>query len=185
MANRFSVPSRFRQVEVKPRTFQKTCKCRETPEIDLFASRITATTLLRLMKTGPLQLREKCFPNSLDQLKRICLSPILSYRSGIKKKIQLDQAALIVVTPGWQTGSRYPHVLQMSIKNPLLLLNVPNLLIGLNKQKHQLIEKRNLHLLAWTVSGKNYLQKIIRRLRNPYYKCQKTRDSLSLRIDLA
>ena len=72
--------------KLNPRIFQKTCKCRETPEIDLFASRITAITLIRLMKTGPLQLREKCFPNSLDQVKRICPSAILSYKSGIKKR---------------------------------------------------------------------------------------------------
>ena len=76
----------------------------------------------------------------------------------------MDQATLIVVTPGWQTQSWYPHLLQMSIKNPLLLPSIPNLLIGTNKQNHKLIEKKNLQLLAWTVSGKSYLQK-------DYQKC--------------
>ena len=47
----------------------------------------------------------------------------------------------------------------MSIKNPLLFPNVPNILIGPNKQNHQLTEKQDLQLLAWTVSGKSYLQK--------------------------
>ena len=47
----------------------------------------------------------------------------------------------------------------MSIKNPLLLPSVPDLLIEPNKQNHQLIENQNLQLLAWTVSGKSYLQK--------------------------
>ena len=48
---------------------------------------------------------------------------------------------------------------QMSIKNPLLLSSISNLLIGPNKKNNQLIEKQNLQLLAWTVSGKHYLQK--------------------------
>ena len=44
----------------------------------------------------------------------------------------------------------------MSIKNPLLLPSIPNLLIGPNNQNK---EKQNLQLLAWTVLGKSYLQK--------------------------
>ena len=46
----------------------------------------------------------------------------------------------------------------MSIKNPLLLPSVSDLLIGPNKHHYQLIEKKNLQLLAWTVSGKSCLQ---------------------------
>ena len=45
---------------------------------------------------------------------------------------------MIVVTSGWQTQSWYPQLREMSIKNPLLLPSVPNLLIGPNKQSHQL-----------------------------------------------
>ena len=38
-------------------------------------------------------------------------------------------------------------------KESLLLPNVSNLLIGPSKQNHKLIEKQNLQLLTWTVSG--------------------------------
>ena len=37
------------------------------------------------MEIGPLQPRERCLPNILDQQKEIYLSPILSNRSGLKK----------------------------------------------------------------------------------------------------
>ena len=36
---------------------------------------------------------------------------------------------------------------------------VPDLLQGPNKELHPLVTKGNLHLLAWIVSGKGYLQR--------------------------
>ena len=66
------------------------------------------------MEAGPLQPKERCFPNFLDQQKGICLFPFcLIVR--VLNKIQLKQVTLIVVTSGWQTQSWYPHFLQMSI----------------------------------------------------------------------
>ena len=37
------------------------------------------------MEIGPLHPRERCLPNILDQQKEICLCPILSNRSGLRK----------------------------------------------------------------------------------------------------
>ena len=48
-------------------------------------SNFTPITHLHLMETGPLQPRERCLPNFLDQQKGICFSPILSNRSGLRK----------------------------------------------------------------------------------------------------
>ena len=88
-------------------------------------SNLTPITHLHLVEAGPLQPRKRWFPNILDQQKGICLSPVLSDRSNLKK-IQLDQVTLIAVTSGWQTQSWYPRLLHMSIKNPLLLPSTPN-----------------------------------------------------------
>ena len=48
-------------------------------------SNLTSITHLHLMEIGPLQPRERCLPNILDQQKGICLCPILSNRSGLRK----------------------------------------------------------------------------------------------------
>ena len=105
--------------------FQKIC-----------SSNLTPITHFHLMETKRINKKGNAF------LQFCLLGPVL-------KKIQLDQARLIVVAPGWKTQTSYHHLLQMSIKNPLLLPSTPN----------QLIEKQNLQLLAWAVLRKSYLQK--------------------------
>ena len=121
-------------------------------------SHLTSITHLHLIEIGPLQPRERCLPNFLKQQNGYAFPPFCLI-GRVLKKVQLDQATLIVVTPEWQTQSWYPQLLQMSIKNLLLLPSISNLSIGPNKQNHQLIEKQNLQLLAWTILGKSYLQK--------------------------
>ena len=44
-------------------------------------------------------------------------------------------------------------------ENSFLLPKIQNLLISPNQENHVLVENGSLQLLAWTVSGKSYLQK--------------------------
>ena len=83
--------------------------------------------------------------------------PKFSLTGRVLHKILIDQAILILITPAWQTQSWYPQLLRLSIL--LILLKVPDLLKGPNKELHPLITKGNLQLLAWIVSGKGYFQK--------------------------
>lgn len=46
----------------------------------------------------------------------------------------------------------------MSVKNSTLILQVEDLLMGSEIEKHPLIEKEQLKFLAWEISGKIYLQ---------------------------
>ena len=75
-----------KRVKVKcqniPKDFQTQRKIGERSFCFLYLIPITH---LYLMETGPLQPREGCLPNFLDQRKCICLSPILSNKSGLKK----------------------------------------------------------------------------------------------------
>ena len=82
--------------------------------------------------------------------------PALFLIGRVLKKVAVDQAILILVTPMWQAQSWYPQLLQMAVKN-LLLPKSPNLLIGTNLENHVLVEKGSLQLLPWTGSGKIYL----------------------------
>ena len=67
---------------------------------------------------------------------------------------------LLLITLAWQTQSCYLLLLQITVRIPLLLPKTQNLLIGPNREKDSLIEQGNLQLLVWTVSGKDYLQKV-------------------------
>ena len=115
------------------RTFQKICKFRGTPEIDLFPSWIShqLPTYISGKLDAYSQGRDP-FQISWTNKKGYAF-PQFCLIGRVLKKIQLDQATLIVVTTGWQTQSWYPLLLQMSIKNPLLLPSIPDLLIGPNK----------------------------------------------------
>ena len=67
---------------------------------------------------------------------------------------------LLLITLAWQTQSWYLLLLQITVRIPFLLPKTQNLLIGPNREKDSLIEQGNLQLLVWTVSGKDYLQKV-------------------------
>ena len=71
----------------------------------------------------------------------------------------MDQAQILLITLAWQSQSWYPHLLQMSTNNPILITQVEGLLMGPNMEKYPLIEKGKLKLLAWKISGKSNLQK--------------------------
>ena len=132
--------------KLNPSLFQKICKYRGTPEMDIFSN---LTSII---------LKED------------------SVRPSNTNSSNPSMAGTVLV----------PSVSeQMSIKNPSLLSSISNLLIGPNKKNNQLIEKQNLQFLAWTVSGKRYLQKDYQKSLPLYCKCQKTGDSLSLQIGLA
>ena len=73
--------------------------------------------------------------------------------------MQKEKANLLLITPAWPTQSWHPLQLQLTVQIPLLLPKKQNILLEANREKHPLIEQENLQLLAWTVSGKNYMQK--------------------------
>ena len=71
----------------------------------------------------------------------------------VLKKVQVDQANLILITPVWQTQAWYPKVLQMSIRRPILIPNCQKLLVNPMGEEHPLVLNKSLKLVAWTVSG--------------------------------
>ena len=90
--------------------------------------------------------------------------PPFSLIGGVLRKVQMEQAQFLLVTPTWQSQSWYPHLIQMSVHKPILIPQVEDLLMGPKMEKHPLIEKGKLRLLAWTILGKSYLQKEFQRM---------------------
>ena len=76
--------------------------------------------------------------------------------------------SLIAVTPTWQTQIWYPKLRRISVRNPIILPLLENLLKGLQNQQHPLIQNRAMQLAVWVVSGnvwrRNGYQKIFQTL---------------------
>ena len=145
--------------KLNPEIFQKICKEWETPDVDLFASRVSHQLPTYMSwKLDPFSKGKDAFQSSWTHMRGYAFPPF-SLVGRVLSKVQRDQATLILITPAWQTQAWYPRVLQMSVRKPLLLPQTQNLLTGPNREKHKLVKNGHLQLLAWTISGKNYLQK--------------------------
>ena len=92
-------------------------------------------------------------------IKRIMFSPPFCLTGSVLRKVQMDQAQILLVTPTWQSHSSYPRLLQMSKEKPILIPQVKDLLKSPKMEKHPLMEKEKFRFLAWTISGKSYLQR--------------------------
>ena len=66
---------------------------------------------------------------------------------------------MILITPTWQAQSWYPMLLQVSVRDPILLPRKKNLLLGPSGDLHPLMMKGQLQLAAWIVSGLPWCQK--------------------------
>ena len=132
-----------------PQVFQTIFKMWGFPEIDLFASRIYYQILTYISwKLDPFSRGRGAFQVIWTHLKGYAFHLFAnrsSFEQGTKRKSNVHT---------W-----YPLPLKLTVRVPLLLPKFPDLLLGPSKEKHPLIELGNLQLLAWTISGKNYLQK--------------------------
>ena len=84
-------------------------------------------------------------------------SPPFALIDRVLNKVQKEKATLLLITPAWQIQLRYPLLLQLTVRIPLRLPKNQNLLLGPNREKHPLIAQGKLQLLAWAVSGKDYM----------------------------
>ena len=128
--------------------FESFCVSSDSPSSSLY-----------VVKTRPLQQRQGCFSYLIDSQAELCFPTFFFFIGSVLNKVEIDQATLILITPMWHTHSSYPQLLQISVKDPLFLPNILNLLISPNQENHVLVEKGSLKLLPGTVFGKSYLQK--------------------------
>lgn len=68
-------------------------------------------------------------------------------------KAQREMADLILITPTWQTQTWFPAALDMSVEEPILLTSQKELLTSPGGEPHPLMEKGDLKLAAWRISG--------------------------------
>ena len=75
------------------------------------------------------------------------------------KKVRFFETTIILITPIWVSQTWYPHLLEMSINQPLLLPSRNNLLRNPKGESHPLVKNGSMRLAAWLASGKKCQQK--------------------------
>ena len=85
--------------------------------------------------------------------------PPFNLISKCLRKISLEGATLMIVSPVWPAQAWYPHLLQLLTSNPVLLSIHNDLLLDPLGNRHPLIINNSLPLAGWRVSGITSLQR--------------------------
>ena len=143
--------------KLSARAFNLTCQWFGLPEVDLFASR-TSHQLENYMSLKP---DPQCI--AVDALQQnwnrgfLYAFPPFNLIGRVLRKVQSQQASLILIAPLWVTQPWYPLLLELASELPILLPTHSNLLINPEGEVHPLLANKTLQLSAWVVSGQAQL----------------------------
>jgi len=153
--------------KLAPRVFRGMCQKLGQPEIDLFASRLShQLPAYMAWKPDPGSKATDAFSQSWHRLFPYAFPPFCLI-GRVLTKVRNEKCTLMLVAPVWQTQHWYPLLLEMSIRNPVLLPQHRDLLKDPSGKNHPLTQKRSIHLAVWLVSGHTYLQRAYhRKLQN-------------------
>ena len=146
--------------KLSPKVFYQICQKRGTPSIDLFASRLSHQ-ILRYMswKLDPFSQGQDAFQISWKHLNAYAFPPFVLI-PRVLRKVQVEQASMLIITPAWQTQAWYPQMLQLCVQNPILIPKRRDLLLSPDQEVHPLLKNQTLQLVAWKISGNKCLQKV-------------------------
>ena len=82
---------------------------------------LTSDTKLRCMETRSSQSCNRCISTKLVTKIPVCFSSFCMIPNFLNKTLNGKVPKLILITPTWKTQVRYPKILNISIKSPILL----------------------------------------------------------------
>ena len=145
----------YSEWKLNPQQFQYICKQLGMPEVDLFASLAThQMTKYMSWKPDPKAIAVNALQTSWAHKFPYAFPPFKLIGKTLNK-IKYHHISAIIVTPVWQTATWYPTLLQMVIKNPLMLPQNLTLLTDPMGVPHPLLKTGKLRLAAWLVSGQD------------------------------
>ena len=122
-----------------PKVFQAVSELLGSPTIDLFASSSQGTDAMI---------------QKLEHRSSLCISHFqYDFKSALKNKTRI-KPLLILIAPVWSTQPCYPELLNLCVREPVLLLQGKETLISPKNIIHLLMVENSLTLAAWLVSGK-------------------------------
>ena len=145
--------------KLNTRVFNQICQIMGQPELDLFAS-LACHQLNKYISWKPDPMSAGVDALSISWTHKFLYAfPPFKLIGKTLKKIQYHHTSGIMITPAWHTATWYPTLLNMTIKRPLLLPQIPNLLLDPAGNQHPLIMTGGFRLAAWLVSGQSSKQK--------------------------
>ena len=145
---------------LSPKIFRQISHKLGYPSIDLFASRACHQIQSYMSwKPDPQSLAVDVFQQNWQTRGLTYAFPPFSLIGKVVRKVRMEKATSILITPHWPAQSWYNQILEICIRNPLLLTSQEDLLLNPQGEIHPLVENKTLNLMAWTISGKDYLQK--------------------------
>ena len=123
-------------------------------EVDWFADRLNAQIGKYVSwKPDPGAWQTDAFTVKWGSIMGCAFPPFCMIGRCLAKTIQ-ELAELVIITPVWQTQPWFPKVLTMLVDSPVLLPQIPALLTSPTGSSHPLMQRGQLCLAAWRVSGK-------------------------------
>ena len=141
----------------------KLCQIRGTPEMVLFTSRMSHQ-LPQYMSC-----KIDLFSQGRDVFQNF---PPFALIRRVLHKVNQDQYLMFIITPAWPGQPWFPGLLKMSVKNPLLLPALKDLLKDLAGKLNLLVMQNSLRLMAWTISGRLTCRRNSEKRSRPYHKQQ-------------
>ena len=149
--------------KLSPQIFTQICQMMGVPNVDLFASRVSHQIQTYMsLKSDPQCLAIDAFRQNWEQYFPYAFPPFCLISKVLRQVSTQSLEKMIIITPLWPTQPWYPLLLSMSIQQPILLPNIPNLLTNPLGQTHPLIQTTSLDLVAWMVSGRPSLTREFR-----------------------
>jgi hypothetical protein len=139
---------------LNPTVFQQIGKILGKTKVDLFASR--ANTQLPeywSWRDDPMAVGVNSLSISWEKINGYAFPPFCLVGRCLLK-IRTDQADLIIIAPVWPNQTWYPMLVEMSIRHPVLLPVMDDLLLDPMGNPHPLLQSNSLQLAAWRVSGR-------------------------------
>ena len=106
--------------KLNPLIFRKICQRKGTPDMDLFASRLSHQVPEYIMALTP-ELTRKAI-DALQQAWSHLYTyafPPFSLIGMVLSKVLREEVRIIIVTPLWQSQPWYTSLLQLSVRNPI------------------------------------------------------------------
>ena len=128
------------------------------PDRPIYDSPKPSTSTVCELEVRPSCSGNQCFRDEVGWLSGVCLSSFSLVGRCLRKVIQ-EECAIILIAPVWPAQARFPILLKCLVEYPVLLPRHRLLLTDPFNRLHPLIQKGQLQLAAWKVSGNVTQQK--------------------------
>ena len=140
--------------KLKPSVFKQLMEQLGPCQIDLFASRLTAQLKTYMSwRPDPGAVATDALSQSWNQIKGYAFPPFSLIGRCLTKVRREQVPEIVLITPIWPTQTWLPVLVSMTVRRPIQIPVMQDLLTNHKGENHPLISQGSLNLAAWLVSG--------------------------------